>query len=403
MFIGSIKPRKNNEKQLLAICLIVAAFLFVTILMTGRYADKIDVQGEIKRNNSVMIYAENSGIVDKVYKAVGGQVTKGELLFKISNNSSNYSSDSELSSVKQRLDALYDLIDAEKNNFNSVKRDKEKEIDSTLKRISITSTELNKLKLGLELVKKDITILESKASRFNKLVKAGAISLDTYNDVVMKLQQRLGDKNRFDIEIITKSKEIIEYNVSIDRAHTSIREAETTYQRQLEALNDRRLSLEKSEFYYIYAPASGVISYSSVNEYQAIRDGEQLGTISNSVDSELFVELYTDSRAMSYLGLNREVVIRVDAFPYEKFGVLKGHVLSVSPAKMKNTSDKNMFNVKVKIINIEQIRNIEISWLKDGMTISATYSGPELSLIEWLFLPVLKGVKRNPDFWSKSQ
>lgn len=388
---------------MLAICLIVAAFLFVTILMTGRYADKIDVQGEIKRNNSVMIYAENSGIVDKVYKAVGGQVTKGELLFKISNNSSNYSSDSELSSVKQRLDALYDLIDAEKNNFNSVKRDKEKEIDSTLKRISITSTELNKLKLGLELVKKDITILESKASRFNKLVKAGAISLDTYNDVVMKLQQRLGDKNRFDIEIITKSKEIIEYNVSIDRAHTSIREAETTYQRQLEALNDRRLSLEKSEFYYIYAPASGVISYSSVNEYQAIRDGEQLGTISNSVDSELFVELYTDSRAMSYLGLNREVVIRVDAFPYEKFGVLKGHVLSVSPAKMKNTSDKNMFNVKVKIINIEQIRNIEISWLKDGMTISATYSGPELSLIEWLFLPVLKGVKRNPDFWSKSQ
>ena len=60
-----------------------------------------------------------------------------------------------------------------------------------------------------------------------------------------------------------------------------------------------------------------------------------------------------------------------------------------------------MFNVRAKILNTGEVSTIDRSWLKDGMTISATYSGPELSLIEWLFLPVIKGVQRNPDFWRQ--
>ncbi|CAK3511431.1 HlyD family secretion protein [Vibrio crassostreae] len=401
MFIGNIKPRKNTEKQLLVVILITVGLLFIFILFIGRYADKIDVKGEVKINNSLVIYAENSGIVENIYKSIGSRVSKGELLFKIKNNSSNYSNNSELSSVKQRLHGINGLIDAEGNSFSFFKLDKDKEINDIIEYLTIIKSESDKLKDSLNLTEKDIAIIKSKETRFKNLYEVGAISLDSYNEVVMALQQRLADKNRLHIEISNKSKEIINGEGDIDRIRSLINEAETNYLRQLESLNDRKLSLEKSEVYYVYAPASGYFSYSVVNENQVIADGEELGTISNGVENDVLVDLYTDSKAMSYLGIDNQVVVRIDAFPYEEFGVLKANILSVSPSKIKNSNGDYMFNVRAKILNTGEVSTIDRSWLKDGMTISATYSGPELSLIEWLFLPVIKGVQRNPDFWRQ--
>lgn len=401
MFIGSVKPRKNKEKQLLSIFLIIVGLLFLTILLTGSYADKIDVEGEIRINNSLEIYSEDSGVVEEVYKNIGSEVSKGDLLFKIRSNASNYSSNLESSTIQQRLYGINSLIDTEGHSFSIFKRDKEKEIEDKLEYLSIIRSEVEKLKDSLKLINKDIDIITSKENRFKKLFEVGAISLDSYNEVVMALQQRLSDKNRLHIEIASKSKEVINGEGDIDNIRSSINESETNYLRQLESLNDRKYSLEKSEVYYVYAPASGVVSYSVVRENQVVASGEQLGTISNHSNSEVLVDLYTNSKAMSYLGVNREIIVRIDAFPYEKFGVLKANILSVSPSKIKKTNGDDMFNVRAIILHPDDFENIDKSWLRDGMTISATFSGPELSLIEWLFLPVVKGVQRNPDFWRE--
>ncbi|EKO3563405.1 HlyD family efflux transporter periplasmic adaptor subunit [Vibrio fluvialis] len=401
MVIGVMRPRDNKEKKLLSNVFILFSFGALAVLLMGKYADKIDVKGEVKINNSVLLFSESSGIVDKVYVNTGDRVKSGDLVFKIKNTNLNYTNNESVNTLKEQIDDLNVLISKEREVFLNFEIDKKSEIENKLNYIDLIKSEQSILKDSIVLIESDLKILNEKLERFKLLKKSGAISKDTYLDVALQLSQSKNNFHKINIEMASKSKEIVSIADEISKITTSIEDAKINHLRQIDNLIDRKNKLERSSGYFVLAPIDGFVSYSLVSENQVVSSNEQLGTITVGLDPDVYVQLYTDSQAMSYLGENEEVVIRVDAFPYEKFGVLKGRVLSVSPTKVKNSKGEDVFNV---LVNIPHGNNhISLSSLNNSMSVTATYSGPELTLIEWLFLPVVKGVHRNPNFWSNTQ
>jgi membrane fusion protein len=51
-------------------------------------------------------------------------------------------------------------------------------------------------------------------------------------------------------------------------------------------------------------------------------------------------------------------------------------------------------------LQFDRSDKIAPQWLKDGMTVQASIQLQQLSLLEWLFLPLHKAIQRNPDFFS---
>ena len=120
------------------------------------------------------------------------------------------------------------------------------------------------------------------------------------------------------------------------------------------------------------------------------------------------VRLNVTSSAIGFAQPGTPVLIRIDAFPYQRFGVVAGSITQVTSgtlhqAQLGRASEQGAeatYLVDVRLRFSEGSHRINEAWLKDGMTVKAAIRLEELSLLEWLFLPVLKGVKRNPGYLS---
>ena len=55
-------------------------------------------------------------------------------------------------------------------------------------------------------------------------------------------------------------------------------------------------------------------------------------------DSDLQAELYAPSRAAGFLGVGQEVLLRYEAYPYQKFGHYRGRVSAVSQTALAPTA-----------------------------------------------------------------
>jgi membrane fusion protein len=61
-------------------------------------------------------------------------------------------------------------------------------------------------------------------------------------------------------------------------------------------------------------------------------------------------------------------------------------------------ADAAVYLVEVVLDFSDPRTRIREHWLKDGMTLRGSLRLEPLSLVEWLFLPLLKGSQRNPDY-----
>ena len=104
------------------------------------------------------------------------------------------------------------------------------------------------------------------------------------------------------------------------------------------------------------------------------------------------------------------MVLRIDSFPYERYGVIKGHILTTPASTFVDTplggphTEQNAaptYLVEAQLEFAKGLTKIQQDWLRDGMTVRASLKQEDLSLFEWLFLPVLRGMQRNPDYLAE--
>lgn len=106
--------------------------------------------------------------------------------------------------------------------------------------------------------------------------------------------------------------------------------------------------------------------------------------------SKLEAELYVPTRAAGFVRPGTKVLLRYDAFPYQKFGQFKGQVSEVSMttiplAELKPAaSSEPVYRVRVSLDNQSQP-----SALKPGVQLSATLVLERRTLMEWIFEPLL--------------
>jgi membrane fusion protein len=108
--------------------------------------------------------------------------------------------------------------------------------------------------------------------------------------------------------------------------------------------------------------------------------------------AELQAELEVPSSAIGFVRKNQRVSIAVDAFPYQRFGTLKGDVMTVpesAVARTGGTGDiKLTYPVRVKLDQDAISAFGRREPLVSGMSISARIVTEKQSLIEWLFEPL---------------
>ncbi|MBL4772372.1 MAG: HlyD family efflux transporter periplasmic adaptor subunit, partial [Alcanivoracaceae bacterium] len=159
-------------------------------------------------------------------------------------------------------------------------------------------------------------------------------------------------------------------------------------------LNERQIELEGSESYAIKASIDGRITSIQVHPGQSVSPQKSLLTIIPN-DTELYAELFLPSRAIGFINVGQQVLLRFDAFPYQRFGLYEGTVEQVAQAvinpdeaEIPLPTPDPVYRVKVSLSS-QFVKTYGKSLsLQAGMSLTADIILEERTLGEWLFAPI---------------
>jgi membrane fusion protein len=151
----------------------------------------------------------------------------------------------------------------------------------------------------------------------------------------------------------------------------------------------------------IVAPVDGTVSGILVSIGRVIKDAQSVMTIVPK-HAQPQVDLYVPTKSAASLKSGMQVAIQHKAFPYEKFGVQRGTVISVSRTALPSgdlpypiTSGELYFLVAVKPLPFVHPETKKSLDLKPGMLVDGRIELETRSLLRWLIEPLDRLLKNT--------
>jgi hemolysin D len=143
----------------------------------------------------------------------------------------------------------------------------------------------------------------------------------------------------------------------------------------------------------IIAPRDGVVlEVSPLTRGSVAKAGEPLVTLV-PVDVPMIAEVVIDPTNISGVSLEKSVKIKLDSFPFQRYGYLKGRVEAVAPdtVQTKAQNGKTAFIVRVALdLGASAEETILIATIKPGMTLTAEVVIANRSILNYMLDPLIK-------------
>lgn len=149
----------------------------------------------------------------------------------------------------------------------------------------------------------------------------------------------------------------------------------------------------------VRAPQDGTISAVVVEAGQSVASAGVMASLIPA-DTRLQAQLFAPSSAIGFVRPDQTVMLRYQAFPYQKFGHQSGHVTQVSRAPLQPAelagisipgaaSGEPLYRITVSLDKQDVAAYGKAQALAPGMQLDADIVLDRRRLIEWIFEPVL--------------
>jgi multidrug resistance efflux pump len=267
------------------------------------------------------------------------------------------------------------------------------------KEISIINNELEtysvlyaKYQVQENLSKQEFDLAEKDFNRFNSLFQNGSISSKEFED--KNRDYILAKKNYESIKINNLNNKITINNLEKNKLQLqllAVQESEKYIQELNESIQHLKLQIETWEqTYLLIAPFDGIVSlFNYWNVNQAITQGAEVVSIVPSEKQEVIGKLILPLQNSGKLKTGQVVNIKLNNYPYQEYGMLKGRVRNVSVIPQKQ-------NYSVEIALPEQLTTTYQKKLeyKEEMQGTAEIVTEELTLFQRLFYQFRKLIKK---------
>ena len=157
------------------------------------------------------------------------------------------------------------------------------------------------------------------------------------------------------------------------------------HKREFKKLENQKITLRKElEKHKITSPVTGYVEHfkgimSGVN----IQAGQTIEIV--SPDSGLIAEVYVIPKNIGLINNKQQVLIQIDAFNYNHWGMLKGEIDEISNDYIL-LNNQPVFRIKCKLNkNHLSLKNGFKGYLRKGMTFKARFVVTERTLFQLLF------------------
>lgn len=383
---------------------------FAVICLTGlmstlafvKYTRHVELQGVLEPAGGIAkIYAPQNGVLREIRVRQGQHVNRGEILMVFATEhmaTDGNSMERKLDrSAEARLQALEEELDA----LHQVQRDEVDNIQRSLKE----QRELEPVQRQQILVlEQRFTAAQNELDRYQGLQRAGFASqqmVDSKQADLLDQRVRI-DTARHDLLTIRAEAGRLERELSAlpQRHRVALRQTE----RALEQTRAESMQLHDGHEWSVVAPVDGFIASIEAFPGQPAAPTTPVVTLTPS-SVTLVARLYAPSKSIGFLEAGRPVRIKVDAFPFQKFGMLDAVVDAVALAPQAASELSALSRLAVTPTEQQPEPTFSLTALlaaqsisayghdaplRPGMQISAIVELDERRLYEWVLEPLFE-------------
>ena len=270
---------------------------------------------------------------------------------------------------------------------------------------STNLTNLQKQLSQLDSVGKDLNDMltrdKAKEQQINKLIEHGAplqqmqlrSDLNSVRQKIASLESSLSSQKQQMAQVESaidnaKNQAAVSLNeLRVSNTATAISQDNKIIELE-NSLTRARVALEQTT---IVAPVDGTVLSLKTNTIGGVVSAAQIIAEITPLEESLVVEASLQSRDIGFVNVGQRVVVKVDAYSFQRYGYLSGVVQSISPDAIVNDKLGLIYRIKVKLDSLKTSKNIELKIIP-GMNSVVEITTGNRRAIEFLLDPLISHV-----------
>lgn len=399
-WLGSILVAAPLSRWWLTAFAVTLAAALIAFLVLGHYTRRETVTGQLVPSAGLLnIVAPSAGTVTHLDVHDGQPVKAGTVLLELSSDQDSAALGNTPALVGQQLEAQRTQLQSDLIDQQALAKQQATALRS---KIALLQAQLSQISGQLVIEKQQVSSYQTLLDRIQPLSAKGYVSplqiqqqraatLDARSQYKTLIRQQLDTRQQ--LEAAQQQLTQLPLDAAAKRSDT---------ERQLASITQSIAQNELQRAVVLRAPRDGVVSTVLPKAGQTVSAGQSLLSILPA-GSTLQAQLLVPSRAIGFIDPGNRVVLRYEAFPYQKFGQQYGHVTDVSRSALTPSevtaltgqqAQQPLYRVQVHL-DRQYVRAYgHDEPVKPGMALQADILMDRRSLLEWVFEP-LYGMGRH--------
>lgn len=373
----------------------VAALAIGALLTFADYTRRSTVAGQlVPAKGLAAVLAPATGVVAQLGSTEGAQVRSGQTLAVINVPRATVGEGDTTAAMTQRLQrreqglqdahrAQGQLLDAQTGGLAAQR--------------AAAQRELAQLQQEIATQQAQASIAEQTLQRLRQLQADKYVSALQVNQQQAQWLQAVANVQAMQRQATTARRNLAQLEQARQELPGQRLASDAGFQRDLATLEQEQVETEARGALAVSAPVAGVVATQLVKPGQAVQAGQPLLSVLPG-DGRLEAELLVPSRAIGFIEPGDTVLLRYQAYPYQKFGHQQGTVARISRSALNQgelqtllgsaTQSEPLYRVTVRLAKQAITAYGKPELLKPGMLLEADVLGEKRKLIEWVFEPL---------------
>ncbi len=310
-----------------SVLFVIAAILFLTF---GSYTRRVQVEGIVMPIEGITrMTAPQGGWVIDIAVADGETVRRGDVLYRIGVDITT--------ALGNTQDAISDILDAKHSELEAA-IERQSALDETEKQR--LSQQIETLEAQLPQIEEQIALSEAFTTQLREFADRQIDLRDRGISVSGEVEGRLQAYHAERARLPLLQREKTELTGELNQLRTQLASFDLTSADRIGQLRQQLLDVEQQisegearREITITAPRDGIVTAISTLAGQTVTAGSPLLTIVPT-EQPLVAQLIVPSSAIGFLRDGGDVLLRYQAFPYQKFGQYRAEIAEISRATL---------------------------------------------------------------------
>ncbi|MCR6686681.1 MAG: HlyD family secretion protein [Pseudoxanthomonas sp.] len=362
--------------------------LVIAVLAFGEYTRRSKVTGQLVPSLGLAtVTAPTSGVVAHLSQEEGGLVGRGDALLRISVPRTTVSGGDALSVIRQGLEARdASLRELERSQLEQL----DVQAGGNRQQLADMRGELAQIEGEIGVRREQVRIGRETIQRYERVAGEQYVSQVQLNQQRQALLELVNAQKSLERQAMAMRRSIHQHEQALREMPMQRRNLMAGVSRDKALLAQERIQHEADGELLVVSPVPGIVASRLIEAGQAVQAGQPLLTVLPK-GSRLHAQLLVPSHAIGFVEPGDRVLIRYDAYPYQKFGHHGGTVLRVSRSAIPATGAQAVephYRVLVELDRQTVMAYGRPEHLRPGMALSADVLGDRRKLYEWVLEPL---------------